>query len=1004
MSLRATSRAPLGQTAGVSRALSRTTVRTRRVAIAAAILALAGSGLVAGAPVAGADTPITGTGAMARLAGTVAPVPPGATVLGPTAPATRLTADVALRPRDPGGLDAFVTAVSTPGSPRFHRYLPPGMLASTFGPTPATLAATRAWLTSTGLHLGATSPDGLLVPVSGTASQMEKAFAVPLVQARLASGREARIASRDPQVPAALSGQLAGVIGLSDQSVATPAIVRPTNPAPTTGAPLAAPVGSQVGPQACPAVQQFSSAWSATQLASTYGLSTLYGNGREGAGQTVGIFELEPYTPSDIQAFQSCYRTSVPVSDIPVDGGANGIQQGEAALDIEVVVGLAPGASVDVYSGPNSGSGPIDTYSRMVGDDTAKVLSVSWGQCEASMDPVDRSTEQSLFAMAASQGQSVVAASGDSGASDCYSASPPNGRTQLAVDDPSDQPDVTGVGGTTLTQASANAPSETTWNSGRNAGGGGNSSDFVAPAWQQVARARSADTVFTCGTAANQQCREVPDVSASADPDRGDVIYFGGGWGLIGGTSASSPLWAAVVADTNQGCAATAGLLGPAMYSAGAAAAFNDVTSGSNSLFTGSQYTARPGYDLATGWGSPRAPALLTLLTGSSAGCPTVTGLNPTSGAAVGGTTVTISGSGFGTATPAVTIGGLAAAVTASTPTSITAVTPDVGVGAVDQVRVTTTGPAAGTSPAVAASQFTYVSPQVTSVVANRGPATGGNRVTITGSGFTSVHTVTFGAAAATNVDVVSSATITVTVPPGPANGQPVHVVVTAATGANPAGAGSNYYYALPGYLMAASDGGIFNFGRSGFFGSAGGLTLSTPVVGVAMAPGDHGYWLTAAGGQVFPYGTAGYFGSAGQLPLTHPVVGIAATPDGRGYWLVASDGGIFSYGDAGFYGSTGAITLNRPVVGMAATPDGRGYWLVASDGGIFSYGDAGFYGSTGAITLNRPVVGMAADLTGDGYWLVASDGGIFAFGSAPFDGSTGGIRLNEPIVGMAST
>jgi len=985
----------------VNRALSRTTVRTRRAATLAAILALAGSGLVAGAPVAGA-----GTGAMTRLVGTVAPLPPGATVLGPTAPATRLIADVALRPRDPRGLDAFVAAVSTPGSPRFHRYLPPGLLASTFGPTPATVAATRSWLASTGLVAGATSRDGLLIPVSGTASQMEEAFAVPLVQARLASGREARIASRDPQVPAALSGQLAGVIGLSDQSVATPAIVHPTSPAPTGGVPAAAPVHPQVGPQACPAVQQFSFAWSATQLASTYGLSTLYGNGRAGAGQTVGIFELEPYTPSDIQAYQSCYGTSVPVSDVPVDGGANGIQQGEAALDIEVVVGLAPGASVNVYSGPNSGSGPIDTYSRMVGDDTAKVLSVSWGQCEASMDPVVRSTEQSLFAMAATQGQSVLAASGDSGASDCYSANPPNGQTQLAVDDPADQPDVTGVGGTTLTQASANAPTETAWNSGLNAGGGGNSSDFVAPAWQQVPGAQSSDTAYTCGTApnANQQCREVPDVSASADPQRGDVIYFGGGWGVIGGTSAAAPLWAAVVAATDQGCATTAGLLGPAMYSAAGAAAFNDVTSGSNSLFPPLKYLARPGYDLATGWGSPRAAALLTLLTGSSAGCPTVTGLNPTSGPAVGGTTVTISGSGFGTTTPAVTIGGLAATVTASSPTSITAITPDVSVGGVGQVRVTTTGPAAGTSPAVAASQFTYVSPQVTSVVANRGPATGGNRVTITGSGFTAVHSVSFGAAAATNVDVVSSGTITATVPAGPANGQPVPVVVTAATGANPASAGSNYYYALPGYLMAASDGGIFSFGYAGFFGSAGGLALSTPVVGVAMEPGDHGYWLAAAGGQVFPYGSAGFFGSAGQQPLNHPVVGMAATPDGRGYWLVASDGGIFAYGDAGFYGSTGAITLNKPVVGMAATPDGRGYWLVASDGGIFAYGDAAFYGSTGAMTLNQPVVGMAADLTGDGYWLVASDGGIFAFGSAPFFGSTGGIRLNQPIVGMAST
>jgi hypothetical protein len=163
------------------------------------------------------------------------------------------------------------------------------------------------------------------------------------------------------------------------------------------------------------------------------------------------------------------------------------------------------------------------------------------------------------------------------------------------------------------------------------------------------------------------------------------------------------------------------------------------------------------------------------------------------------------------------------------------------------------------------------------------------------------------------------------------------------------------------------------------------------------------GYWLVASDGGIFNYGDAGFYGSTGGIHLNEPIVGMAATPDGGGYWLVASDGGIFNYGDAGFYGSTGSIHLNKPIVGLAATPDGKGYWLVASDGGIFNYGDAGFYGSTGGIHLNKPIVGMAATPDGGGYWLVASDGGIFNYGDAGFLGSSGSLLLNKPVVGMAA-
>ena len=211
---------------------------------------------------------------------------------------------------------------------------------------------------------------------------------------------------------------------------------------------------------------------------------------------------------------------------------------------------------------------------------------------------------------------------------------------------------------------------------------------------------------------------------------------------------------------------------------------------------------------------------------------------------------------------------------------------------------------------------------------------------------------------------------------------------------------------ATPGYWLTASDGGIFAFGASGYFGSTGNIALNQPIVGMAATPSRRGYWLVASDGGVFAFGDAGFFGSTGALHLNEPVVGIAPTPDGNGYWLVASDGGVFAFGDAAFEGSMGGTHLNRPVVGIAAGADDQGYRLVASDGGIFAFGSAPFSGSAGNLVLAEPIVGMAAApaTSGRGYWLVASDGGIFNYGGAGFYGSTGGEALGAPVVGMAST
>jgi hypothetical protein len=951
-------------------------------------------------------------------------------VLGPAASSSSVTAEVALRPRDPAALAAFAVDVSTPGSPHYHQYLPAGHLAAAFGPAGATVLATRAWLASRGLHVGPTSADGLLIPVSGTVAGMEAAFAVPLVQARMSDGRTARLATTGPRMPATLVPDVQGVIGLSDQAIAFPHLTTPIPllvPDPTPQTPEATPEAesphgalqqaSDIGPQPCSTISYHPgvNAWTATQLAATYGLSQLYAAGRTGAGQTVGIFELENYTPSDIAAYQACYGTSVPVADTQVDGGAGtSTQGGEAALDIEVVAGLAPGASIHVYTGPNDGgSGPLDTYNQMVTDDSAKVISTSWGQCEALMgsdsaEALDAQlAEQTVFQLAASQGQTVLAASGDSGSTDCY---PGNRSTEPAVDDPASQPDVTGVGGTTLSAAAANQPTEVAWggvNSGGGAGGGGNSTTFVAPAWQQVTAAQSSLTSYSCGPSSDQQCREVPDVSASADRAYGDIIYFQGFWDVFGGTSMVAPMWAALVAVIDQGCAAPAGLLGPTLYASGSTTGFHDVTSGDNALpgLSGAtSFPARTGYDMATGWGSPKAGTLLGLLTGAASGCPAVTGLNPASGPARGGTPVVVTGSGFGMAAPTVAFAGVQATVTSWIPngTSVTAVAP-AGTPGTATVTVTNAAtPGGGTSAASADATYTYLAPKVSGITPAKGPLTGGGTVTITGTGFVGVQWVAFGGVDA--VFQVDSPDQMTAVVPATSQGGSVDVIVSATSGTSIPTAPDRYLYALSGYWLVASDGGLFSFGSAGFFGSAGDLALNSPVVSMAATPDDRGYWLVARDGGIFAFGDAPFFGSTGNVTLNKPVVGMAPTPDGGGYWLVASDGGIFAFGDAPFLGSTGNVTLNKPVVGMAPTPDGGGYWLVASDGGIFAFGDARFYGSTGNFALNKPIVGMGVDLTSGGYWLVAGDGGIFAFGDAPFYGSTGGLTLNKPIVGMSST
>jgi Pro-kumamolisin, activation domain/Putative Ig domain len=567
-------------------------------------------------------------------------------VIGALPSATRIALTVALKPRDPLALASYAAAVSTPGSSVYHHYLTVGEFRQRFGPTKGQVNAVQGFLSARGLRPGSVSANGLAIPVSASAGAISQAFSLSFQRVALAGGRHAFANTQAPEFTASSAGIVQGVIGLDTLSPPHPQglhfVSHPQGVHPTSDGAHPSPQIVTGGPQPCPAANSSAQAigvYTADQLASAYRFSSLYGAGDQGAGQTIAVYELEPNLASDIAAYQSCYGTSASVTYESVDGGSGpGAGVGEAALDIEDVIGLAPKANVIVYQGPNDGgSGPYDTYNQIVTDDTAKVISTSWGLCEHDQGSSEMSAENTLFQEAATQGQSIFAASGDAGSEAC-------GTSSLAVGDPASQPFVTGVGGTNLSTLGP-PPAESVWNgqctSGPCAGGGGISSMWKMPSYQSGAPSSlNVVNANSSGTPCKLKlgnCREVPDVSADADPATGYLINYNGGWAGIGGTSAAAPLWAAFAALVNASstCTAPIGFANPALYTAAANAYssdFNDITMGNNDAgnVNGGEFPAGPGFDMASGLGTPNGSTLpATLCSGGSVPANTVTVANP---------------------------------------------------------------------------------------------------------------------------------------------------------------------------------------------------------------------------------------------------------------------------------------------------------------------------------------------------------------------------------------
>jgi len=448
----------------------------------------------------------------------------------------------------------------------------------------------------------------MVVKVSGSAGAVEQVFNIQLNRYRTQDGRLFRANNTEPQIPASLSPHLGAVIGLSNISgFAHPHIQRLPAQARSPSISGGTGLGGTLAP---------------SDIKTIYGLNSTALNG---SGQKLALFELDGYHASDITAYETMFGLSnVPLTFVGVDGATNNPSNGngtdEVTLDIELAIALAPGLSkLLVYGGPNTGQGVLDTYDKIATDNSASVVSTSWGLNEPDSGVSFLNAESQIFQRMATQGQTIFAASGDNGAYD--------DGTSVTVDDPASQPYVTGVGGTSLA-GTLLAPVETVWNSCgvrkclQNQGGssgGGVSIQWPIPSYQ----------VDVAGLA-SQTFRNVPDVALNADPASGYEIIVLGVPAAVGGTSAAAPLWAALAAMVNQQRASSGssalGFANPTLYalatSTSAALLFTDVTSGSNGF-----YNAASGYDNTTGWGSFKGTSLINTVSVAGPPLPTLANL-----------------------------------------------------------------------------------------------------------------------------------------------------------------------------------------------------------------------------------------------------------------------------------------------------------------------------------------------------------------------------------------
>jgi kumamolisin len=489
-----------------------------------------------------------------------------ATSLGPADSTTEVVLNFTLKTRSAGALAALLAS---------GRTVAPAEYAARFGPDPALVAKALARLHVAGLQ--ATWASGsTLIHAEGAAPAVGALLHVGIFNYRL--GTAPFYASLDtPTLEPVLAAVAMGVSGLDSYRQMRGSAVKPGGLAPVD-------------------VMKF------------YNLRPLRDKGLDGTGETILLPEIEALPANniaDLNRFASEFRLPSFDSVLQVkhdpSWGAPEAPQGEAVMDLEIVHSIAPNAKLIVYA-----AGPQFVYinrafDQLVTDNLGSIISESLGTCEDDTSKSLRDAYANIEDRAVAQGMTHFAATGDNGAYSCGEDQPP------AVFFPATMPNLTAVGGTTVFESvDGGYFKETVWGSpiDETGTGGGPSHYFAIPAWQKNVE-----------DAAGHGFRQTPDVAGAADPVTGFHIVLFGRDTMAGGTSASTPLWAATVALINQDLTAKglrrAGFANPALYWMGqnaskfSSAPYHDVTVGNNLA-----YNAAPGWDFTTGWGSMDGAAL----------------------------------------------------------------------------------------------------------------------------------------------------------------------------------------------------------------------------------------------------------------------------------------------------------------------------------------------------------------------------------------------------------
>jgi kumamolisin len=477
-------------------------------------------------------------------------------------------------------------------------------LAAQYGADPAALERVAEAFAGFGLTVLGSDAGTRTVKLGGPVSSMEAAFQVKLMKYEQESGdyrgRVGRL-----QVPATVADLVEGVFGLDNR--------RAVRRKPANGRKL-------LGLGAHTTAASKRPWFFPSELAAAYDFPA-----GDGTGQTIGLIEFGGgYFPDDLAAFakQAGLAATPNVVPISVDHTpTNHVDEavGEVMLDVEVVAGVCPKATVPVWFGQFTEKGWIDVLDAAIHDKTYKpqVLSISWGYAEDAFIWTAAAVKQvnQVLQEAAMLGITVCVASGDDGSSDGIT----DGHAH--VDFPSASPFVLSVGGTLLRTGSHR--SEHVWKDGDglradNGGstGAGVSTRLARPSWQAGLDVQPVNPGQMDG-------RILPDVVANASANTGYFTVVQGQAGIAGGTSAAAPLWAALVARMNESLpnGKTVGYLTPLLYGKSANGsepvglqAFNDIHSGNNDTAQVGGFSAGKGFDGASGWGSPKGKALLAEL------------------------------------------------------------------------------------------------------------------------------------------------------------------------------------------------------------------------------------------------------------------------------------------------------------------------------------------------------------------------------------------------------